>query len=308
MSYRAYPVVRDGDKWVKTPTARCYSLACVATVPSAVRSFKENGREGTALLYDMSDITKPEHIELANLLASVICSGHKHWYTHDSGLRSPVFLYDVHTYDDIFYAVSPFRQIMEYSNVIVKFFRNYPIDKLKTLPPRQVKRLWFTANRVRFNIDGTISLGCKGNNHSAFTLMTYCGDGRWNILPRAASQLINSDTYWRSRVSYPEGKKPKPFNKAGDIWTVALRDVSQCPTFANTAKRHVIKQVYNQDRGYKELTVNRDININNLPEVVQHCAKIYDDVIKRTAVKPPQPVKVVHPLEAFANTCKRRAA
>jgi len=304
MSYKAYPMKLEGGKWVKTCKAG-YSLACVATVPNAVQRFEERGTAGTGILYDMSDINKPEYIELANFLAETICSAHKHWFTHPDGLRSPIFIYDQHTYDDIFYAVSPFRQIIEYPTVMHKFLSVYPIERLRTLTPRQVKRLWFTMNRVSFTVGGEISMGGRGNNHSAFTLLHYDGDGSWRIKARAASQLINSDTHWRSRVGYPEGKKPKPFNKAGDTWTVATRDVSQCPTYASSAKQKKIDQLYNQDAGEKSLVIHHKIG-KSLSSTVRHCFKVYDEVIQKAAIKPPS--SMVFPIEAFANTCKRRAA
>jgi len=306
MSYHAYPVELTSEGWVKTKDARAYGLACVASVPSALESFKEKGTEGTGILYDMSVIYDPERVELINFLTSVICSAHKDWYTHDSGLRSPVFVYDKHTYDDVFYAVSPFRQVIEFGNVVRKFLDTYPLERLKKLTPRQVKRLWFTVNRISFNVAGTVNLGTTGNNHSAFTLMVYRGDGQWGIKPRAASQLINSDTYWRCRVGYPEGRKPPPFNKAGKMWTVSTRDVSVCPMFANTAKYVKVEQLHMQDTQGRSLIINHEHD-NDLPSIVRHCFKVYDDVIK--AVKPiqPRPVKF-NGLEQFINTCKRRAA
>jgi len=315
MSYTAHPVVLEDGEWVKIKDdkgkdAKGYGLACVASVPGAVAYFKKRKYKNTAMLYDMSDIHRPDHIQMVNFLASVLCSGHKHWYTHDSGLRSPVFLYDEHTHDDIFYAVSPFRQIMECSNVTDKFFGRYPLEKLKTLTPRRIKRLWFTVNRISFSIGGRAMIGSRGNNHSAFTLMTYLNDGSWSISARAASQLINSDTYWRSRVGYPEGIKPKPFNKAGDLWAVSTRDVSQCPIYKDSAKHRKLKTVYGQDIGVRALTIDHDLKGTDLPSVMRHCFKVYDDVISHVTPKPALKPKAepFNNLINFINTCKKRAA
>ena len=310
MSYRAYPMKKQDGHWVHLITREeSHDLACVASVPGVIDYYQQYNPE--AMLYDMSDIHE-DYVDLCNFLTSVLCTAHKDWYTHDNGLRSPVFVYDHHTYDDMFYAISPFRQIMEYRNVVSKFMKVYPLERWKTLTPRQVKRLWFAVNRINVHgFDDAPVFNRTGNNHSAFTLLQYCNATSWTATPRAASQLINSDTYWRSRVGYPEGKKPKPFNKAGSIWTVATRDVSVCPMFACSAKHTPVKSTYTQDHGSPELTVTPTLTPgkrNTIPKAVKHCFVVYDAIID--AVKPvyqSRQVKFTN-LELFINSCKRKAA
>lgn len=212
MSYPIHIVKKVEGKWgIITPFwgDNAVSIGCLAGIPDIIEdltdtvniSRDEYDDYGLCMQIESSQFTKEHQLLLEDKLfmkGDVEYLEDASWVTDGRFSAAPIFpLSD--TYDDVHFKLLPYRLACERPGPVQTMFRQYPLEVMRNMTPREVKAIWFAAHMLAQEFT-TLKLtnGWHQSNYSRFNV--HYPISAVTVRDDALSALINADSYWRKRI------------------------------------------------------------------------------------------------------------